>query len=202
VNAVAARRAVQTPAGRAAASAFEALAAIAVATAAVVVLNGLTSADNLRVIYLLAVLFVTIRRDETAAIATAIGSVLALNFFFVEPRHQLRISHSEDVVALAVFLVAALVVGRLATTARERAVQAEAASACAVREQEARRSPAWPRRCSAASTSARPSPRDTDDDGRPLIRAELRPCPRARPTNTRCACPPRTAPAGCTCAGT
>jgi two-component system sensor histidine kinase KdpD len=130
---------VHTPAGRAGISLLDALAAIAVATAAVAALDGLTSAQNLRVIYLLAVLFVTIRRDKTAGIVTAVGSVLALNFFFIEPVHQLRISHSEDVVALGVFLVAALVVGRLADTARERAERAENRERLArVREQEAR----------------------------------------------------------------
>jgi two-component system sensor histidine kinase KdpD len=163
-------------------SAFEALAAIAVATAAVAVLNGLTSADNLRVIYLLAVLFVTIRRDETAAIATAIGSVLALNFFFVEPRHQLRISHSEDVVALGVFLVAALVVGRLATTARERAVQAESRERLArVREQEALLIAGVAAEVLGGASIDERLPaiaaETTDDDGRPLIRVELRSVP-------------------------
>jgi two-component system sensor histidine kinase KdpD len=177
VNAVAAR-ALHTPAGRATLSLLDALAAIAVATAAVAALDGLTSAENLRVIYLLAVLFVTIRRDETAGIVTAVGSVLALNFFFIEPVHQLRISHSEDVVALGVFLVAALVVGRLAATARERAEQAESRARLArVREQEARLIARVAAEVLAGASIDERLPAiaadTTDEDGRPLIRIVL-----------------------------
>jgi two-component system sensor histidine kinase KdpD len=179
---VAAHRAVQTPARRAALSALDALLAIAIATLAVAVLDGLTSAENLRVIYLLAVLWVTIRRDETAAVATAIGSVLALNFFFIEPTHQLRISHSEDVVALGVFLVAALVVGRLAATARERAERAENRERLArVREQEARLIARVAAEVLGGASIDERLPaiaaETTDEDGRPLVRVELRSVP-------------------------
>ncbi|HEY1596798.1 MAG TPA: ATP-binding protein [Thermoleophilaceae bacterium] len=181
MNAVAAR-AVRTPAGRIAMSAFDAVAAIAVATAAVAALDGLTSAANLRVIYLLAVLFVTIRRDEATAIATAVGSVLALNYFFIEPRHQLRISHSEDVVALAVFLVAALVVGRLAATARDRADEAESRERLArVREQEARLIARVAAEVLGGASIDERLPaiaaESTDEDGRPLVRVEMRSVP-------------------------
>lgn len=185
MNGVAAR-ALHTPAGRAALSLLDALLAIAVATAAVAALEGLTSAQNLRVIYLLAVLFVTIRRDETAGIVAAVGSVLALNFFFVDPVHQLRISHSEDVVALAVFLVAALVVGRLAATARERADQAESRERLArVREQEARLLASVASEVLAGASIEERLPAiaagTTDQAGRPLIRIDLRSVPTGSP---------------------
>lgn len=181
MNAVAAR-AVRTPAQRVAISVLDALGAIAVATLAVAALEGLTSAANLRVIYLLAVLFVTIRRDEATAIATAIGSVLALNFFFVEPRHQLRISHSEDVVALGVFLVVALVVGRLAALSREREEQAETRERLArVRELEARLIARVAAEVLAGASIEERLPEiasdTTDEGGRPLIRVDLRPVP-------------------------
>ena len=182
MNALAAR-VVRNPAGRRVAiSVLDALLAIAVATLAVAALDGLTSAANLRVIYLLAVLFVTIRRDEATAIATAIGSVLALNFFFVEPRHQLRISHSEDVVALGVFLVAALVVGRLAATSRERAERAESRERLArVRELEARLIARVASEVLAGASIEDRLPQlaaeTIDESGRPLIRVDLRPVP-------------------------
>jgi two-component system sensor histidine kinase KdpD len=84
------------------------------------------------------VLFVAIRRSQIAALATAVLSVLALNYFFIEPRHRLTISDSENVVALIVFLIAAVVVGRLALAARSRAVEAEErASLAKAREREA-----------------------------------------------------------------
>jgi two-component system sensor histidine kinase KdpD len=161
---------------------LEAVGAIAAATLLVAAFEGLTSATNLRVIYLLAVLFITIRRDEATAILTAILSVLALNFFFIEPRHQLRISHSEDVVALGVFLVAALVVGRLAATARERAEQAESRARLAlIREEEARLVARVASEVLAGANIEDRLPQIasdmTDDEGRPLIRVELGPVP-------------------------
>jgi two-component system, OmpR family, sensor histidine kinase KdpD len=111
---------------------------VAVATGVVAVLDSLTTASGLGVVYLLAVLFVAIRRGEAAALATAVLSVASLNYFFIQPRHRLTISDSENVVSLAVLLIAAVVVGRLAQAARSRAMEAEArAREAAAREQEA-----------------------------------------------------------------
>src|SRR5436190_10490232 len=112
--------------------------AVVVATGVVALLDSFTTAAGLGVVYLLAVLFVAIRRGEVAALGTAVLSVLALNFFFIEPRHRLSISDSENVVALAVFLIAAFVVGRLAQAAQSRTGEAEArAGEAAAREREA-----------------------------------------------------------------
>lgn len=118
---------------------LESLAAVGGATVVVALLDSLAPITGLGVIYLLAVLFVAMRRGEIAALVTAFLSVLTLNFFFIQPRHRLTISDSENVVALAVFLITALAVGRLATTARRRAVEAEQrAHVAAAREREAR----------------------------------------------------------------
>jgi two-component system sensor histidine kinase KdpD len=118
--------------------ALEIVGAIAAATLLVAALEGAATVGDLRAVYLLAVLFVAVRRGGAAAVITAIGSVLALNFFFVTPRHRLEISHSRDAAALVVFLVAALVVGRLAAEARARAAEAEnRARLATVREREA-----------------------------------------------------------------
>lgn len=123
--------------GRGAAVA-DSMIAVGLATGAVAALDSATSATGLGVVYLLAVLFVAIRRSEIAALATAVLSVLALNYFFIEPRHRLTISDSENVVALIVFLVAAVVVGRLAVAARSRAAEAEErARLASAREREA-----------------------------------------------------------------
>jgi two-component system, OmpR family, sensor histidine kinase KdpD len=116
----------------------EIVGAIAAATLLIAALEGVAAVGDLRALYLLAVLFVAVRRGGAAAVVTAFGSVLALNFFFVDPRHQLRISHSRDVVALVVFLAAALVVGRLAAQIRERTKEAQdRARLASVRAQEA-----------------------------------------------------------------
>ena len=92
---------------------------------------------GLGVLYLLAVLLVAFRRGEVPALATAVASVLTLNFFFIRPRHQLTIADSHNVAALGVFLIAGVVVSRLAASARQRANEsAERARVAAARERE------------------------------------------------------------------
>jgi two-component system, OmpR family, sensor histidine kinase KdpD len=124
--------------GRIAATTLETLAWVALATALVALLNPIATPEGLGVLYLIAVLAVAIRRGQVAALAAAVLGVLTLNYFFIEPLHRLAISESDNVVALAVLLVAALVVGRLAAQSRERAAEAERrADQAAAREGEA-----------------------------------------------------------------
>ncbi len=116
----------------------EVLLSVAVATGLVALLDQVAPITGLGVVYMLAVLAIAVRRGELAALATAVLSVIALNYFFIEPRHRLTISDSENVVALAVLLIAAIVIGRLAATSRERAREAERrATHAAAREREA-----------------------------------------------------------------
>src|SRR6266508_239842 len=119
-------------------AALETLGAVGVATGLVALLEKVAPATGLGVLYLLAVLFVAIRRGQVAALITAVLSVTTLNFFFIEPRYRLTISDSHNVVALGVFLIAALVVGRLAAVARQRAMEADRRALVATaREREA-----------------------------------------------------------------
>ena len=126
--------------GGAAIVCVEIVVAVGAATLGVAALQSTTSdAAGLGSLYLLAVLLIAIRRGQLAALATAILGVLALNFFFIAPRHRLAIAHSQDLVELIVLLIAAVVVGRLAAVARERAAEAESrAHVAAAREREAK----------------------------------------------------------------
>jgi two-component system sensor histidine kinase KdpD len=120
------------------ASTAEIVVAVAAATGGVAALQSTAPATGLGVLYLLAVLDVAIRRGQLAALATAVLSVLTLNYLFITPRHHLAIAHSQDVVELAVLLIAAAVVGRLAAIGRQRAAEAETrARMAAAREREA-----------------------------------------------------------------
>jgi two-component system, OmpR family, sensor histidine kinase KdpD len=120
------------------ASSLESLAAVAVSTVLVAELNAVTPVTGLSVIYLLAVLYIAIRRGEIPALASAVLGVLALNFFFIDPRYHLTVHDSGNVVALVVLLIAAVVVGRLATYSRQRAAEADERARVAVaREREA-----------------------------------------------------------------
>ena len=111
--------------GRIAATTLETLAWVGVATALVAILDSVATPAGLGSLYLIAVLAVAIRRGQVAALAAAVLGVLVLNFFFIQPLHQLTIADSDNVVALGVLLVAALVVGRLAAQSRRQAAQAE-----------------------------------------------------------------------------
>src|SRR6185369_3613967 len=124
--------------GRIAATTLETLAWVGLATALVALLDSVATPAGLGSIYLIAVLAVAIRRGQVAALAAAVLGVLTLNYFFIAPLHQLTISDSDNVVALGVLLVAALVVGRLAGQSRQRAAEAELrAKEAAAREHEA-----------------------------------------------------------------
>src|SRR5947209_15677221 len=116
----------------------EVIASVGLATAAIAALQGVAPAAGLSIVYLLAVLTVAIRRGELPALATSLLSVLTLNYLFITPRHRLTIAHSQDVVALAVLAIAAVVVGRLASLGRQRAAEAERrANQATAREREA-----------------------------------------------------------------
>jgi two-component system sensor histidine kinase KdpD len=122
-----------------AAAAVEIVLAVALATAGVAALQSTTPPARLEILYLLAVLAVAIRRGQVAALLTALLSALTMNYLFIAPRHQLAIAHSQDVVALIVLVIAAIVVGRLAAIGRERAAEAERRTGIAsAREREAK----------------------------------------------------------------
>jgi two-component system, OmpR family, sensor histidine kinase KdpD len=124
--------------GRIAATTLEVLAWVGLATALVAILDSIAEPAGLGSLYLIAVLAVAIRRGQVAALAAAVLGVLTLNFFFIKPLHQLTIADSDNVVALGVLLLAALVVGRLAGLSRQRAAEAERrAEQAAAREGEA-----------------------------------------------------------------
>jgi two-component system sensor histidine kinase KdpD len=126
------------PFSRIAATTLETLAWVGLATAVVALLDSVAEPAGLGSIYLIAVLAVAIRRGQVAALAAAVLGVLILNYFFIDPLHQLTIADTDNVVALCVLLFAALVVGRLAGQSRERAAEAELrAREAAAREHEA-----------------------------------------------------------------
>ncbi|HJR10384.1 MAG TPA: sensor histidine kinase KdpD [Rhodanobacteraceae bacterium] len=73
------------------------------------------SVANLSLIFLTAVLVVAVRTRMAVAVYTAALCFIADNFFFMPPIYSLEISSPNDVLTVFLFLVAALVCGRLAT---------------------------------------------------------------------------------------
>ncbi|MEI7037698.1 sensor histidine kinase [Fulvimonas yonginensis] len=86
---------------------------LAVALAAVA--DRYLSVANLAFIFLTAVLAVAVRTRMSVAVYAAVLCSLAYNFFFTPPRHTLMIADADDVLAVGLFLVVALVCSRLAT---------------------------------------------------------------------------------------
>ena len=96
-----------------------------VGTAAAVVLAIATEhwlgLDDLSLIFMLAVLVVAVRSSTGPAVLTAVLCFFAYNFFFIEPRYTFYIGARQGVVTVLLFLVAALLAGRLASQLSMRA---------------------------------------------------------------------------------
>jgi two-component system sensor histidine kinase KdpD len=77
------------------------------------------------ILYVLAVVLAARLGGAVAGIGASILSFLSLNFFFTSPLHNFAVGAAEDLVALFVFLVVAVVVGLLLSSAVEARSQAE-----------------------------------------------------------------------------
>jgi two-component system sensor histidine kinase KdpD len=100
-------------------------AAVALATAAVFVLDSFAPVLSLGVLYVFAVLPIAVLFGLAYALLVSVASMLAFNWFFLEPTHTLHLTDGENWVALAVYLVTALVVSALAARSRAREAEAE-----------------------------------------------------------------------------
>jgi len=100
------------------------VAAVAVVTAAIALLDNWIPVLSLGVLYLFAVLPIAVVWGLAYAVAVSVGSMLAFNFFFLEPVHTLTLADSRNWFALLVFVVTAVVVSELATSSRRRAREA------------------------------------------------------------------------------
>ena len=104
--------------------------ALALVTGAIELLKGHVPVLSLAVLYLLAIIPVAVAWGIVYAVGTAIGSMLAFNFFFVAAALHVHGRRTrKNWFALLVFLVTAVVVSELATRSRRRAEEAEAALA-------------------------------------------------------------------------
>lgn len=85
--------------------------------------------DDLSLIFIVAVVLVAARTRMTAAVIAAALCFLAYNFFFIEPRFTLLIGARQGLTTVVLFLIAALVAGRLASKLRMQVVALRAANA-------------------------------------------------------------------------
>ena len=75
-------------------------------------------------LFLLAVVAAAVIGGIWAGVGSSVLGFLALNWFFTEPLHTLRVDDRDDVVAIVTFLVVALVVGSVVARAVEESVRA------------------------------------------------------------------------------
>ncbi len=76
-------------------------------------------------LYLLAVLFLTLRWGLFAGATASLTSTLAFNYYFLPPLHTFTIAEPSNWAALAAFGLTAVVTGRLVAAERHRAEEAE-----------------------------------------------------------------------------
>lgn len=105
-----------------------ALAAVATATGLGFAIDPWLPVASISVAYLLAVMVVAMRFGLGAAIVASVGSFLAFNFFFTEPRFTFAVSDVQNLLTLAFFLIAAFIVSGMASRLRAQ-VQASRESA-------------------------------------------------------------------------
>ena len=109
------------PSPQAAFSGFTAsVASVAVAVLAAHGLERLMALPNLSIVFLLAVLVSALRFGIWPGVSAAILSFFAYNFFFIAPRYTLTIAEPQELLALLIFLVAAVATGGLAGRLREQ----------------------------------------------------------------------------------
>src|SRR4029079_15391474 len=109
-----------------------ALLRVAVITALILPLRQVTPVVATGMLYLVVVLLVSVVWGVWLGLATSVVSALSFNYFHIPPTGRLTIAHTENVVALVVFFIAAVVASSLARPPRRRTPQgALAPTSCA-----------------------------------------------------------------------
>ena len=100
-------------------------AAVAIATLLVYPLKSVAPVVSLGIVYLPAILLISTMWGLRLGLFASIVSAAAFNFFQIPPLHRFTIAEEENWVALAAFVIAAIVSSTVAGLARARAVEAE-----------------------------------------------------------------------------
>jgi len=101
------------------------LAAVAAGTLLVYPLKSVAPVVSLGIVYLPAILVISVVWGLRMGLLASVASAVAFNFFHLPPLHRLTIAHEENWVALAAFAIAAIVSSTVAGLARAGAVEAE-----------------------------------------------------------------------------
>jgi two-component system sensor histidine kinase KdpD len=101
------------------------LVAVAAGTLLVYPLKDVAPVVSLGIVYLPAILLISIVWGLRMGLLASVLSAAAFNFFHIPPLHRFTIAEEENWVALAAFVIAAVVSSTVAGLARARAIEAE-----------------------------------------------------------------------------
>src|SRR5215471_12183617 len=96
-------------------------AAVATAVAAGRLFLAMVPLPNISMVFLMAVLFAAVSFGKWPAIYASVLSFLAYNFFFLEPLYTFQVGEPQELLALIIFLIVAIVTSTLAGRVREQA---------------------------------------------------------------------------------
>ena len=99
--------------------------AVALVTLSIYALDSFAPVLSLGVLYVFAVLPISVLFGLAYGLLVSVASMLAFNWFFLPPTHTFRLTDGENWIALAVYLATALVVSALAARSRAREAEAE-----------------------------------------------------------------------------
>lgn len=101
------------------------IAAVAIGTLLVYPLKSVAPVVSLGVVYLPAILLISVVWGLRLGLFASVLSAVAFNFFQIPPLHRFTIAEEQNWVALAAFVIAAVVSSTVAGLARTRALEAE-----------------------------------------------------------------------------
>ena len=102
------------------------LAMVAIVTAALATLSQVISLEQVTIVFLIPVMVAATRWGVVPAVITAVAAIAVSAFFFYPPIYDFRIHKIEHIADVVLFVLVAVVTGRLATTAREAEMRSEA----------------------------------------------------------------------------
>lgn len=102
------------------------LCAVAVTTAVLFVFRSNLSSQVIALLYLLPVMLAAMRWGLLPALTASLTSFFAFNFFFLFPTFTFAVGNTDELLALMIFLIVAVIISRAVTSANLHAIQAEA----------------------------------------------------------------------------
>ncbi|MBN1890905.1 MAG: DUF4118 domain-containing protein [Thermoflexales bacterium] len=102
------------------------LGAVAATTAVLLMVRPWLSSPVIALLFLLPVMLAATRCGLRPALASSLAAFFAFNYFFLVPRHTLVVQNPDEFLVLLVFLIVAVIISQLVSTANAHAAQAQA----------------------------------------------------------------------------